>query len=45
MFASGGKDNLDKGTIAEILVAWVLTLPVCLTMSGTLFLIFKMLFP
>ena len=45
MFASGGKDNLDKGTITKILLAWVLTLPVCLTMSGTLFLIFRTLFP
>ena len=44
MFASGGVKNLEKNTITKILLAWVLTLPVCLTMSGTLFLIFRSLF-
>jgi phosphate/sulfate permease len=44
MFASGGVKNLEKSTITKILLAWVLTLPVCLTMSGTLFLIFRSLF-
>ena len=44
MFASGGKDNLDKSTITKILLAWVLTFPVCLTMSGTLFLLFRAIF-
>ncbi len=43
MFASGGANNLQKGTITKILLAWVLTFPVCLTMSGTLFLIFRTL--
>jgi phosphate/sulfate permease len=41
MFASGGVSNLDKGTIQKILLAWVLTLPVCIMMSATLFLIFR----
>lgn len=41
MFASGGLSNLDKGTIQKILMAWVLTLPVCMMMSGTLFLLFR----
>jgi phosphate/sulfate permease len=43
MFASGGLNNLEKSMITKILLAWVLTLPVCLTMSGTLFLIFRTL--
>ncbi len=44
MFASGGVNNLEKSMITKILLAWVLTLPVCLTMSGTLFLIFRFMF-
>ncbi|MEQ1825749.1 MAG: inorganic phosphate transporter [Pirellula sp.] len=44
MFASGGKDNLDTNSISKILLAWILTFPVCLTLSGTLFLIFRSLF-
>ncbi len=44
MFASGGTKNLEKGMITKILLAWILTLPVCLTMSGTLFLIFRAMF-
>ena len=43
MFARGGKDNLQKSTITKILWAWVLTLPVCVTMSGILFLLFRMI--
>jgi phosphate/sulfate permease len=41
MFASGGLANLQKGTIYKIALAWILTFPVCLTMSGTLYLIFR----
>lgn len=41
MFASGGLSNLDRGMIQKILLAWVLTFPVCVTMSGTLFLVFR----
>lgn len=44
MFATGGTKNLEKSMINKILLAWVLTLPVCLTMSGTLFLIFRYMF-
>jgi phosphate/sulfate permease len=44
MYASGGSKNLDRSTIAKILMAWFLTLPVCLTMSGTLFLLFRYMF-
>ena len=43
MFARGGKDNLQKSTITKILWAWVLTLPVCVAMSGILFLLFRMI--
>jgi PiT family inorganic phosphate transporter len=43
MFASGGFGNLQKGTISKILLAWILTFPVCLTMSGTLYLLFRTL--
>ncbi len=45
MFASGGQNNLERSTITKILLAWVLTLPVCITMAGTLFLIFRGLAP
>lgn len=41
MFATGGLSNLDTSTIQKILLAWVLTLPVCMMMSGTLFLLFR----
>ena len=41
MFARGGKDNLQQSTITKILLAWILTLPVCLTMAGTLFILFR----
>lgn len=44
MYASGGVDNLERSMITKILLAWVLTLPVCLTMSGTLFLLFRYMF-
>lgn len=43
MFASGGLANLQKSTITKIALAWVLTFPVCLTMSGTLYLLFRYL--
>ena len=44
MFSSGGLSNLDKGMIQKILLAWVLTFPVCVTLSGTLFLVFRSVF-
>ena len=44
MFASGGVRNLERSMITKILMAWVLTFPVCVTMSGTLFLLFRYLF-
>ena len=44
MFSSGGLSNLDRGMIQKILLAWVLTFPVCVTLSGTLFLVFRSVF-
>ena len=44
MFASGGVKNLERSMITKIVMAWVLTFPVCVTMSGTLFLLFRYLF-
>jgi phosphate/sulfate permease len=44
MVSSGGLSNLDKGVIQKIVLAWVLTFPVCVTLSGTLFLIFRSVF-
>jgi phosphate/sulfate permease len=41
MFASGGLANLQKSTITKIALAWILTFPVCLTMSGTLYLLIR----
>lgn len=39
MFASGGVHNLQSSTITKIALAWVLTFPVCLTLSGTIYLV------
>ncbi len=44
MYSSGGLSNLDKVMIQKILMAWVLTFPVCVTLSGTLFLVFRSIF-
>ena len=44
MVASRGLGNLQGNTIRNILLAWVLTLPVVMTLSGTLFLIFTSIF-
>jgi phosphate/sulfate permease len=41
MVAENGVKNLQGNTIRNILLAWVLTLPVVMTLSGTLFLIFR----
>jgi phosphate/sulfate permease len=42
MFAKGGKNNIQRKTIVNILMAWVLTLPVSIGLSALLFLIFRM---
>lgn len=44
MVAKKGLKNLQKKTIQNILLAWVLTLPVTMALSGGLFLLFRFLF-
>jgi len=41
MVAKKGLKNLQKGMIINILLAWVLTLPVTILLSGVLFLLFR----
>lgn len=43
MVASKGIKNLQADTVRNILIAWFLTLPVVLIMSGTLFFLFRMI--
>ena len=43
MVAGGGIRNLQKNTIRNILLAWLLTFPVSLALSGSLFLFFRWL--
>jgi low-affinity inorganic phosphate transporter len=43
MVASKGIKNLQSKTIKNILLAWVLTLPVVMTLSATLFILFRTL--
>lgn len=42
MVASKGIKNLQSKTIKNIALAWLLTLPVCMLMSGGLFLLFRL---
>ncbi|MCS3870319.1 PiT family inorganic phosphate transporter [Chryseobacterium ginsenosidimutans] len=42
MVASGGKSNLNKGTLKSIGLAWVLTLPVSIVLSLLLFTLFHL---
>ena len=42
MVASKGIKNLQAGTIKNIAIAWILTLPVSITLSAVLFLLFRM---
>jgi PiT family inorganic phosphate transporter len=44
MVANKGIRNLQAGTVKNILLAWLLTLPVSMTMSGTLYIFFRWLF-
>jgi phosphate/sulfate permease len=44
MVASKGIKNLQADTVRNILIAWFLTLPIVVIMSGTLFLLFRALF-
>ncbi|MFZ6001886.1 MAG: inorganic phosphate transporter [Bacteroidota bacterium] len=41
MVASKGVKNLQADTVRNILLAWVLTLPVVMVLSGSLFLLFR----
>ena len=41
MVAKRGLKNLQKGTVINIVLAWVLTLPVTILLSGGLFLLFR----
>lgn len=43
MVANKGVKNLQPDTVRNILMAWFLTLPVVMIMSGTLFLLFRSL--
>ena len=42
MVASKGVKNLQKGTISSIALAWVLTLPATMILSGAFYLLFRM---
>ncbi len=42
--AQRGTKNLQKGTLRNILLAWILTLPVTIMLAGGLFLIFRAIF-
>jgi PiT family inorganic phosphate transporter len=44
MVSSNGFKNLQGGTIRNIAIAWLLTLPVTMLLSGGLFMIFRLLF-
>jgi phosphate/sulfate permease len=41
MVASKGVKNLQRGTITNIALAWVLTLPVTIILSGALYMLFR----
>ena len=41
MVAKKGLKNLQRSTITNILLAWILTLPVTIILSGALFLLFR----
>lgn len=41
MVASKGTKNLQSGTVKNIVLAWVFTLPVTIVLSGGLFLLFR----
>jgi PiT family inorganic phosphate transporter len=42
MVASKGTKNLQRGTVTNIALAWVLTLPATIILSGGLYLLFRM---
>jgi phosphate/sulfate permease len=44
MVANRGIKNLQPNTVRNILIAWLLTVPVVITMAGGLFLLFRAIF-
>jgi len=42
MVASGGKGNLNNGTLKNIALAWILTLPVAIILAFLLFMLFHL---
>lgn len=42
MVAQGGASNLNNGTLKNIAMAWVLTLPVCIALALALFALFRL---
>jgi PiT family inorganic phosphate transporter len=44
MFAKGGKGNIQRKTITNIFMAWILTLPVSIGLSAGLFWLFRLIF-
>lgn len=43
MFSGGGRQNLQINTVRNILLAWLITLPATILMSGSMFLLLRML--
>ncbi len=43
MVGSGGTKNLNSGTLKNIALAWILTLPVCIALAYALFLVFHLM--
>lgn len=44
MIAKNGRKNLQKSTLITILSAWILTLPVTIILSGSLYALFRYIF-
>lgn len=44
MYQEGGRKNLQKGTIMNILIAWVVTIPVTVVLAALLYLLFRWMF-
>ncbi len=44
MVSGGGMKNLQRKTITNIAIAWLITLPVTVLLSGSIFLLFRMIF-
>ncbi len=44
MVAGGGRQNLRMGTVKNIMIAWLITIPVTILLSGLLFFMLRMIF-